>query len=88
MVSPLSPLTYVMQQKGDFSGEVNFPMCCIIYVTGSRGIGQMSGILILSYRLKEVRNSYVLHCFEFQKLFIVPQLDIRLTWGLDQNVAF
>ena len=23
----------------------------------------MSGILVLSYRLKEVTNSYVLHCF-------------------------
>ena len=28
-----------------------------------KGMSQMSGILILSYRLKEVTNSYVLHCF-------------------------
>ena len=33
------------------------------YVTWSRGMSQMSGILILSYRLKEVTNSYVFHCF-------------------------
>ena len=33
------------------------------YVTWSRGMSRMSGILILSYRLKEVINSYVLHCF-------------------------
>ena len=33
------------------------------YVTWSRGMGHMSRILILSYRLKEVTNSYVLHCF-------------------------
>ena len=34
-----------------------------LYVTWSRGMSQMSGILILSYRLKEVTNLYVLHCF-------------------------
>ena len=28
----------------------------------------MSGILILSYRLKEVTNSFVLHCFELQRI--------------------
>ena len=28
----------------------------------------MSGILILSYRLKEVTNSCVLHCFELQRI--------------------
>ena len=33
------------------------------YVTWSRGMSQMSGILILSYRLKQVINSYVLHYF-------------------------
>ena len=33
-------------------------------VTWSRGMmSRMSGILIMSYRLKEVTNSYVLHCF-------------------------
>ena len=32
-------------------------------VTWSRGMSRMSGILILSYRLKHVTNSYVLHCF-------------------------
>ena len=33
------------------------------FVTWWRGMSRMSGILILSYRLKEVINSYVLHCF-------------------------
>ena len=28
----------------------------------------MSGILILSYRLKEVTNSYVLRCFELLRI--------------------
>ena len=28
----------------------------------------MSGILILSYKLKEVTNSYVLHCFELHRI--------------------
>ena len=34
-----------------------------LYVTWSRGMSLLSGILILSYRLKEVTNSYVFHCF-------------------------
>ena len=37
-------------------------------LTWSRGMNRMSGILILSYRLKEVINSYVLHCFWTQKI--------------------
>ena len=47
----------------------------------------MSGILILSYRLKEVINSFVLHS-EFKEFFISLQPDVPLRWGLDQNVAF
>ena len=31
-------------------------------------MSRMSGILILSYRLKEVTNSYVLPCFELQRI--------------------
>ena len=34
-----------------------------LYVTWSRGMSRMSGILILSYRLQQLINSYVLHCF-------------------------
>ena len=37
--------------------------CQCSYVTRSWGMSRMSGILILSYRLKEVINSYVLYCF-------------------------
>ena len=48
----------------------------------------MSGILILSYRLKEVINSYVYIVFEFKEIFISLQQDVRLRWGFDQNVAF
>ena len=36
-------------------------------MTWSRGMSRMSGILILSYRLKEVINSYVLYCFWIQR---------------------
>ena len=39
-----------------------------IYVTWSRRISRMSGILIWSCRLKEVANSYVLHCFELRRI--------------------
>ena len=31
-------------------------------------MSRMLGILILSYRLKEVKNFYVLHCFELQRI--------------------
>ena len=48
----------------------------------------MSEILILNYRLKEVINSYILHFFEVKELFISLEPDVRLRWGLDQNVAF
>ena len=34
------------------------------YMTWLRGMSRMSGILIFSYRLKEVTNSYVLNYFE------------------------
>ena len=33
------------------------------YVTWSRGTSRMSGISIFNYRLREVTNLYVLHCF-------------------------
>ena len=48
----------------------------------------MLGILILSYRLKEVTNSYVLHFSELQRMFISLQPDVQLKEGLDQNIAF
>ena len=35
----------------------------LIFVAWSRGMSRMSGILILSYKLREVTNSYVLNCF-------------------------
>ena len=41
-----------------------------------KGMSQMSLILILSYRLKEMINSYFLHCFEFKELFISLQPDV------------
>ena len=37
------------------------------YVTWSRGMSWMSGILILSYRLREVTNFCVLYCFSTSK---------------------
>ena len=48
----------------------------------------MSGILILSYRLKEVNKILIFYIvFEFKEMFVSLQLDVRLRWGLDQNVA-
>ena len=46
-------------------------------------------ISILSYKLKEVKNSYVLYyryiVWELQELFISVQLDTLLWWGLDME---
>ena len=55
-------------------------------VTWSRGMSRMSGILILSYRLKEMINSYVLHCFELQRILYI----FATTWSNwdGVNVAF
>ena len=51
-----------------------------IYVTWSRGISRISGVLILYYRLREVTSSYVLHCFLNLTEFLQPQPDVRLRW--------
>ena len=74
-----------------FRGEFNIPsrfLPCYrqVYVTWSRGMSRMSGILILSYRLKEMINSYVLHCFELQRILYI----FATTWSNwdGVNVAF
>ena len=40
------------------------------------------------YRLKEVAYSHVTLFRIYKELFISLQPDIRLQWGLNQNVAF
>ena len=52
-------------------------------VTWSRGMSRMSGILIWSYRLKEMTNSYVLHCFELQRIlhFFATTCPIEMGFG-------
>ena len=55
----------------------------------SRGMSQMSEILILSYRLKEVPNSYVLHCFWTSKnySYLCNQMSNRkLVWSKMQHL--
>ena len=47
---------------GMYSSELKH-VVMVIYVTWSRGMSHMSLILILSYRLKQMTYSYVLHCF-------------------------
>ena len=48
----------------------------------------MSEILILIYGHKGVTNSYVFIVLKLQRMFVSPQPDVLLRWGLDQNVAF
>ena len=45
-------------------------------------------ILILSYRLKGVTNSNVLHCLQIQRFAHISGTRFRLVMSLDQNVRF
>ena len=45
----------------------------------------MSLILILSYRLKEVTNSNVLHCLEIQRFAHISGTRYRIVIGLPLN---
>ena len=42
-------------------------------MTWSRGMSRMSGILLLSYRLKEVINSFALHCFWCKRVVYISR---------------
>ena len=59
--------------------------CGIVHLQGTfsivkcdmiKGMSRMSRILIFSYRLKEVINPYVLHCFEAKELFVSLEPDV------------
>ena len=60
----------------------------VLYETWSRGMSRMLGILILSYKLKEVINVYVFTLFENFKDVVSEQPDVWLCFDLNQNVAF
>ena len=51
------------------------------YVVWSRGMSWMSGILILSYRLKEVINSYVFHCFWSERIVHIARTRCLIDMG-------
>ena len=51
------------------------------YVTWSRGMSQMSLILILSYRLKQMSYFYVLHCFEIQGIAHISWTRCQIVMG-------
>ena len=53
----------------------------MLYVTWSRGMSRMSLILILSYRLKQMTYSYVLHCFEIQRIAHISWTRCRIVMG-------
>ena len=58
------------------------------YATWSRGMSRMSKTLILSYRVKDLMNCYVLHCFELNRIVHIFASRYLIVWGLDQHVAF
>ena len=62
-----SPVFDASQQMSKVSPCINR----LLFVTWSRGMSRMSEILILSYRLKEVINPYVLHCFWIQRIVCI-----------------
>ena len=55
-----------------------YTLCLIVYVTRSRGMSPMSGMLFLKYWQKQCSNSFV---FSIAKFFITLELD-QLYWGL------
>ena len=52
-----------------------------LYVTWSRGMSRMSLILILSYRLKQMTYSYVLHCFQIPRIAHISWTRCRIVMG-------
>ena len=56
-------------------------------MTWSRGMNRMSGILILSYRLKEVTNSYVLHCSELQRIVHISSTKCQIEMGFGSKCS-
>ena len=57
------------------------------YVTWSRGMSWMSGILILSYRLKEVINSYVFHCFWIERIVHISATRCPIEMGFGSKCS-
>ena len=57
------------------------------YVTWSRGKRRMSEILIVSYRLKEVINSYVLHCFWIQRIVHISATRSQIEMGFGSKCS-
>ena len=51
------------------------------YVTWSSGMSRMSLKLILSYRLKHMTYSYVLHCFEIQRFAHISGTRCQIVMG-------
>ena len=56
-------------------------------VTWSRWMSLMSGKLILSYKLKEVTNSYVLYCFEHQKVVNISATRCAIEMGFGSKCS-
>ena len=48
----------------------------------------MSGILILSYRLKQMTIPMFYIVLKFKDLLISLEPDFGFKWGMDQNVGF
>ena len=58
-----------------------------LYVTWSRGMSRMSGMLILSYRLKEVINSHVLHCFWLKRIVHISATRCSIEMGFESRCS-
>ena len=60
---------------------------CITYVTWLRGMSRMLRILILSYRHKEVTNSYVFHCFKTSKIARISATGCLIEMGFGSKCS-
>ena len=49
--------------------------------------GNESDVGNIDFELQAYRGDKFI-VFKFQRMFISPQPDVRLRWGLNQNVAF
>ena len=58
-----------------------------IYVTWSRGMSRMSELLILSYRLKDVINSCVLHCFWIKRIVHISATRCPIEMGFGSKCS-
>ena len=85
---------YIPEKKTKKTKKTFFKACCFCInksldqnVTWSRGMSRMSELLILSYRLKDVLNSYVLHCFWIKRIVHISATRCPIEMGFGSKCS-